>query len=400
MFSSHDQKQHIIYSTVFFINATNKNDPEIDRLNSKVVEIAMQQSTWGQPLPMAWVPLEMQISKMKSMKVNLVTKAKLVEINRQNGDLTLSDTELNRYLKVQHSMGKIVYFKEPGLETFVIVQPSALVNVLRAFITDELFWPEDKELRQIHQNLSKYGKIYKQDLIKLWNQEQFKHLLPGNDIRDYVIKVLVRIDILIEPKRHGKSEVDVYLVPSMVTTAAPASLLDESTLVERAICLSYQLVKSTVPAALSFKLIGAALSIWPLKEGEGGRPCLFFKSAVLSIDDSNDLIIDIREQRVEVYLVNAVSRANISPDIAASTQECLTLSLRNALDFYHNCMGKEIKYVDMEKLYRIEVGEICQKGVCHLDLNHAEKKSSWRCERGRTHYTKHVMFWVFDKVHY
>jgi hypothetical protein len=40
------------------------------------------------------------------------------------------------------------------------------------------------------------------------------------------------------------------------------------------ICLSYKLLKSSIPAALSFKLIGAAINIWPLKETREGV-CLY-----------------------------------------------------------------------------------------------------------------------------
>jgi hypothetical protein len=32
------------------------------------------------------------------------------------------------------------------------------------------------------------------------------------------------------------------------------------------ICLSYKLLKSSMPAALSSKLIGAAMNVWHLKE--------------------------------------------------------------------------------------------------------------------------------------
>ena len=176
MFSGHAKHQHIIYNTVFFINATDKNDPEIERMTQQVIEVAMKQKTWGQPRPMAWVPMELQISKLKSMKFNLVTKEKLLGVNRKNADLALPEKELERFLKVQHSMGKIMYFEEHDLDKFIITQPSALVNILKAFITDKLFWPKDDKLRDILQNVNHTGKIYKEELIRLWNQDQFKDL--------------------------------------------------------------------------------------------------------------------------------------------------------------------------------------------------------------------------------
>jgi hypothetical protein len=43
---------------------------------------------------------------------------------------------IEHFLKAQHSLGKILYFDQHGLEKFIIVQPQSLVNILRSFITD------------------------------------------------------------------------------------------------------------------------------------------------------------------------------------------------------------------------------------------------------------------------
>jgi hypothetical protein len=47
---------------------------------------------------------------------------------------------------------------------------------------------------------------------------------------------------------------------------------------DKMICLSYTLLKSPIPAALSFKLIGAAINVWPLKETPEGI-CLYHQAA-------------------------------------------------------------------------------------------------------------------------
>ncbi|OPL33810.1 neuralized pats1, partial [Mytilus galloprovincialis] len=65
-FSSHKFHQHIMYTKVFFINATDKEDLDIDRLKDTLVDIAFQQSSWGQRMPIVWVPLDLQISDMRA----------------------------------------------------------------------------------------------------------------------------------------------------------------------------------------------------------------------------------------------------------------------------------------------------------------------------------------------
>jgi hypothetical protein len=49
-------------------------------------------------------------------------------------------------------------------------------------------------------------------------------------------------------------------------------------------------MKHFIPAALSFKLIGAAINVWPLKETPEGI-CLYHQAAILCIDESNELLL-------------------------------------------------------------------------------------------------------------
>jgi hypothetical protein len=98
----------------------------------------------------------------------------------------------------------------------IIVQPQSLVNILNSFISDELFWPKDEELRGILCTLSNTGKIAKQDLLKLWSQEKFHQHMPNDDFKEFIIQVLVRLDILVEPRHYRQekeSKVQSYLVP-------------------------------------------------------------------------------------------------------------------------------------------------------------------------------------------
>ncbi|CAG2190447.1 unnamed protein product [Mytilus edulis] len=139
LFQNHSRKKHIIFDRIFFINATNSEDPEIELLKDALVDIAFQQPTWGQRMPMAWVPLELQISEMRTKGINLVTKETIQELNLSNPDFMLNEFRLDEFLKLQHSLGKIMYFDQPTLQDFVIIQPSAMVNILRSFVTDKIF---------------------------------------------------------------------------------------------------------------------------------------------------------------------------------------------------------------------------------------------------------------------
>jgi hypothetical protein len=78
------QHKRIIFDDIFFINGTDKNDPEIDRLKTKLVEVAFRQKSWGKRMPMAWVPLDLQLSEMRSQNKTLISKEDLTALNRSN----------------------------------------------------------------------------------------------------------------------------------------------------------------------------------------------------------------------------------------------------------------------------------------------------------------------------
>ena len=169
-------------------------------------------------MPIAWVPLELQMSELRLHNMNIISKEELMTLNQRNGDLELSVEHIKDFLNDQHSLGKILYFDQQGLDHFIIVQPQSLVNILRSFITAECFWPEDKKLKGILETLTKTEKITKQNLLTLWSQEKFHQHMPNDDFKEFIIQVLVHLDILRE-QRHYKPE--SYLVPCMVKHRPP-----------------------------------------------------------------------------------------------------------------------------------------------------------------------------------
>ncbi|VDI25261.1 Hypothetical predicted protein [Mytilus galloprovincialis] len=386
-----------MYSKVFFINATDVNDLNIDLLKDELVDIAFHQSTWGQRMPIVWVPLDLLISDLREDGRNLITKESLWEMNRSNDELALSNRRFEDFLIVQHSIGKLLYFDEPALRDFIVIQPTAMVNILRAFITDRVFWPKEGPIRNILENLSCTGVIQKTELFALWSQPAFKGILTDGKTKEYIVQVLLHLDILVEPKRYsGKNESsDLFLVPCIVRETIPAEIQQNAT-GDRTICIAYHLKNTIVPSAFSFKVIGATISNWPLKAIDS-RYCLYFQSAVMDAGNNNELQIHVKGQRIVVYLINEVSKQLISPDLATTTQECLTLALGRILQFYRRSSGQDCQ-VSSDDLFEIEVGEICKGGPCFLPLSDAIKHPCWRCINEKTHETKCLLNWVFDKV--
>lgn len=399
MFSEHEKKHHIHLETVYFINGVDKNDTEIQEMTDQVVRFAMQQSSWGQRRPMQWVPLQMQIGNMRLKNINIITKEDLRNVNLLNDDLALNERQLNDFLLVQHSLGKLMYYDLHGLNNFIIIHPPALVNILRSFVTDEKFFPTEPNLRFILQTLSETGRIYKTDLLKLWQQEHFYQYMPDQITREFVVQLLVHLDILIIPKagKETSSSTDVYLVPCMIKAIRPSNFNSLDKQEGRTICLRFTLARHSIPTALAYKIIGAAINSWPLKE-ETQKPCLYYQAAVFNVNEDIELRIWLEGNKVIVYMTHQQLLLSVSPDFAASVQECLKKNLESSILFHYNSFGRKIKPLNVSHLYDIELGTPCGRNVCFKSSHEVMELDSWVCRKKVEHGTRYLRYWIFDKV--
>jgi hypothetical protein len=330
--------------------------------------------------------------------MNIISKEELMTLNQRNEDLALKDEQIEHFLNVQHSWGKILYFDNQGLNHFIIVQPQALVNILRSFITDKQFWPKEETFNNILSALTDTGQIAKADLLTLWSQEKFHQHIPSDYLKEFIIQILVHLGILIEPKLYNQKQepnVQSYLVPCIVKRAYPVTDFNVKSK-DKMICLSYTLLKSAIPAALAFKLIGAAINLWPLKE-VSKRICLYHQAAILSIDESNDLHLWVKDDKVYVYLINNVHNGLIAPNIASKVEQFLTLTMRKVLEIYQKSFGKSLSTSDESTAFVKEVGEWCPSGeACYISVLEAKEKRKWSCKNKKEHDTQYPLYWIFN----
>ncbi|CAC5367753.1 unnamed protein product [Mytilus coruscus] len=119
---------------------------------------------------------------------------------------------------------------------------------------------------------------------------------------------------------------DIYLVPCIIKAPKPFGFNTFESQIQRTICLRYSLSLQSIPSALAYKVLSATLNAWPLKAKNRTR-CLYHKAEVLNVNEENEIRICLEDSRVLISLANQQSLLDISPDIAASIQECLTKNL-------------------------------------------------------------------------
>ncbi|VDI03956.1 Hypothetical predicted protein [Mytilus galloprovincialis] len=196
LFQNHGGKKHLQYKPLIFVNARNKEDEELATLKKQLVDVALDHPRCGELMPTKFVPLELQLARKVEENKKILTMDELNDINKQNDKIALTSAQLKSFLKVNHALGKLIYFDEAGLRDNVIIDPVFLVDVLRSIVTDDQFWPE--HLKEILKSLKESGKLLKRDLYEIWKQDCFREIWAHND---YIVDMLVHLDIMCRPKR-------------------------------------------------------------------------------------------------------------------------------------------------------------------------------------------------------
>ena len=335
MFENTEEMFHLVLKHRIFINAINPKDPEITVLQNAVVEMICEQPSWGEKMPKSWIHLEMVINK-KVEKGSKVIPFKMVEeINQDNPVKVLSKEEIVLFLQVQHAQGNIIYFPLPGLRDYIVISPSYVIDAFTSIVTDKRFCT-GMRLRSL-QSMNRDGMLDKLDINIIWKSTEFlKH-------KDFIICLMCHLDILAEPRiynpeNHSLIPSPFYYVPSMVSKGGYPSFLENEDLASRSVGLSFKFHSTILPSAIGNRFMACCLDMWEVKSINQEK--LFFSGlVVLIINRALALLVSVKEQRIDAFLIHSASRYQIIPDLAASIRECLSDTLDRISDSYKIASG-------------------------------------------------------------
>lgn len=392
-----------MYDELVFLNTQSKDDKEVKYLKKILVDIAFSHPTWGEKLPKKWRYLQQSLAALKEKGRKIIERKEVEKINEENAEAALDSNGLNSFLKIQHALGKIMYFDSGFLRELVIVDPFYMVAVLRSFVTDVRFWPDEEEYRNIHQTLQDTGILKKTDLFRLWEQQDFELLWSH---RQQIAEILVHLDVLVQPKEYSKESqketvCDYFFVPCMVQKTDSTNYMRDNCTSDRSISLTYKCASSIVLPAFAFRLFGACLSMWECKDYEGRR-MLFLDSVVLSFDKDTDVSIRVCGSRINIYLIHSKTKEFIEWNIATSIQECVTDTLERILLFYEGTFGGSIRFQQHMQLslFNFEFKLKCGMKECLAPefVRHFTPESRWTCENNKTHDVRWLLLWFPCKV--
>jgi hypothetical protein len=335
MFENTEEMFHLALQHRIFINAMNPKDPEITVLQNAIVEMICEQPSWGQKMPKPWIHLEMVINKKVEKGSKVITFKMVEEINQDNPVKVLNKEEIVLFLQVQHAQGNIIYFPLPGLRDYIVISPSYVIDAFKSIVTDKMFCT-GKRLRSL-QSMNRDGILEKQDINTIWKSTEFrKH-------KDFIICLMCHLDILAEPRvynpvNHSLIPSQFYYVPSMVSRAGYPSFLENEDLASRSVGLSFKFHSTILPSAIGYRFMACCLDMWEVKSINQEK--LFFSGlVVLLINRALALLVSVKEQRIDAFLIHSASRHQIIPDLAASIRECLSDTLDRISDSYKIASG-------------------------------------------------------------
>ncbi|XP_071124203.1 uncharacterized protein [Mytilus edulis] len=408
LFGLHAGFKHLEFKPLTFVNATNPDDPEIAELRRQLMKRATEHPRWGEPMPTRWIPLELQLAQTSADGFNIISLDDLRKLNSQNGSMELSEKQIETFLKVQHSLGKLLYFDVEYLRDFIIISPPYLVEVLRSIVTEQQFWPEGERFSKILTNLQEYGMIDKDDIYYLWGQDNFKHILQ---FKTYMLEILVHLDIITAPRTSFEDaispiqNVSRFLLPCMITKGNDTNFLERFRQTNYSIVIAYTFVGKVIPPALYYRFLSSLITSWDIKnykEKNRDNRMLFSDLAVVTVDAFHDVAVQVDANRVIVSLIHASKKENIIPTLASSVQECLTAAILRISEFYSK-LSEDVTSADCssDMPFNIEFGVFCQSDICffnHKDMPLSGDEPRWHCSKHKElHKTKFLTTWFSEK---
>ncbi|XP_063417181.1 uncharacterized protein LOC134699512 [Mytilus trossulus] len=385
LFKDHEGRGHLVIDNQIFVNATDKTDPEIDVLKKAITDLTFQHPCWGESMPNASVPLELEIANLVVKGKQVLSLREVEELNSISKVSVLSNEELRDFLQFHHSLGKLVYFDTPQLKGYVIISPLLLVEVMRSFVTDIAFWPKKGLIRNTFEKMSGSGIIQRKDLYLIWEQKHFNKISP---YKEFIFDMLIHLDILSEQRRYdtntgSRLPVENFFVPCMLTQRNDTRFMTHECTPEKAISLAFVFKGTIIPPALPNRLISACLSMWTVKTYEG-KQLLFSGFIGLSFDKAHTIVVCVEGNKIFLYIVHDTSNGLIVPDIATGIKECMFTTLERISEFYKSTV--QATSISQKLPFHIEYA--CSRLECHIPEEAAFTTDEWICHKHTIVHTK------------
>ncbi|XP_076081865.1 uncharacterized protein LOC143052684 [Mytilus galloprovincialis] len=372
-FTDENIQSHIMLQHLFFVNALNENDPEMEELRECISTTITENPQWGQKVPKQFLILEMMLAALVEEGKIIIPLEDAEKMNSTTGVKPLSTTELGLFLGVQNICGKMTYIDYPQLRNYIVIDPTCLIAVLKSIVTSV------PVIASLHQ-----GRLTKSDLTNIWSSGKFSHFLQHEE---YFRQLLVHYDILSEVRRYDRESgkkiyVDRYLVPCMITTQNTTTFVEKHLTSGKCISFAFEFIAADVPDAIPCRLISSILSIWNVKSYEN-VDLLFSGFVAVVLDRKHDLVVKTEHNTVAVYIVHKDRKELIIKDLASCVIEVLEQNLAKISEVY-SLSFKSDNITQRYVPFHVKLKSGCLSPNCLLDAEDVNSiETYWVCDDHR-----------------
>ncbi|KAI8491802.1 hypothetical protein Bbelb_306070 [Branchiostoma belcheri] len=221
-----------VYDRCFAIDNTKRDpeDPELSDLRDAILKVARAQNHMGKSIPISWLELKSILMKMekKGKKYcslqDVIAATECSHVPEENVVIILS---------FFHLCGDILFFNNPELRNFVVLDPQWFVDVQKTIITIPKF--RDHEVKDKWEHLETTGELEDSLITHVWTKRQ-KELNCDHKLiyhKDKLLKMMEQFDVVLPCSTESeeavgatsKSKPTTYFVPSLLTTVKERAIL-------------------------------------------------------------------------------------------------------------------------------------------------------------------------------
>ncbi|XP_063411246.1 uncharacterized protein LOC134694178 [Mytilus trossulus] len=223
--SKQEKRRHFRQPHFLSNKIPSENKQEFEELRTDILRKAKALSNWEENLPIRWIVLEKEMyrkqtettilfseaegetPRYKNKKVILYTEAQCLATECSFPHVQKEMSELDSFLKYEHEIGNIIFFKE--VREYIVLDPEWLVDVFRCFVSHDyngeaLGMPEWAVLDET-------GKLEDALIEKLLKKVPSLILTKH---KQYLLKLMEEFGIIVKPKNEDYRN-DIYM-PCMI----------------------------------------------------------------------------------------------------------------------------------------------------------------------------------------
>ncbi|KAK3584437.1 hypothetical protein CHS0354_006056 [Potamilus streckersoni] len=337
-------------------------DSKLEELKRKIVDVASQQSYWGEQIPTRWFLLEQQLMRLRDAGVKVISRSAVEDLNKK-GTVQIKDSEeLDLFLKYLHETGTIIYFSIEVLRENIVLDPTWMIDALKSLINASPnlpSYPADNSAQSVDPDGSnadkavtrKWLEFKEKGLLTLelvdavWTKEKYPE---HSDHKEHVLMIMEQLNIIAKPRAFteiGEKVEDYFLTPCMLRHESPREFIcpeqDIRLVSTPVLCCVFR--GRYLPPPIFHRLIAACITRWPVsKKKETSEHLIFCGCCIFDLDLFHRLTLHCRNHIVFARITRLVIDEVKTPEAKLCTRvrKFITLNLSKITSY----LGRNLQY--------------------------------------------------------